>query len=379
VGQTVTITYNGSATAPTAAGSYTVVATIASGGNYSGTATGTLVISPATATVTLGNLSQTYTGSALSAIAITNPAGQTVTITYNGSAMATTAAGSYTVVATIASGGNYSGTATGTLVINPATATIKLGNLSQTYTGSPLSATATTSPANLPVSFTYNGSATAPTAVGSYTVVATIASGGNYTGTASGTLVISQAGQSITFGSIAAQVVGNTVNLSATSTSALAVSFASSTPSVCSVSGTTATMLSAGNCTIQASQAGNANYAVASPVSVSFAVTSAAGFKLTATPNSETIHRGILAAFLLEAQSVNGFSGNVNITCSGGPSDSVCGDFPQTLKLLPNKLALAVSGILFPKNTTPGTYTLIFTGTSGSTTVTTTAQFKVED
>ena len=223
-------------------------------------------------------MSQTYTGSALSAIAITNPAGQTVTITYNGSAMATTAAGSYTVVATIASGGNYSGTATGTLVINPATATIKLGNLSQTYTGSPLSATATTSPANLPVSFTYNGSATAPTAVGSYTVVATIASGGNYTGTASGTLVISQAGQSITFGSIAAQVVGNTVNLSATSTSALAVSFASSTPSVCSVSGTTATMLSAGNCTIQASQAGNANYAAASPVSVSFAVTSAAGF-----------------------------------------------------------------------------------------------------
>jgi hypothetical protein len=264
-------------------------------------------------------------------------------------------------------------------VVNPATATITLGNLTQTYTGSALSATATTSPANLPVSFTYNGSATSPTAAGSYTVVATITSGGNYTGTASGTLTISKASQSITLGSIAAEVVGNTVNLSASSTSGLALNFASSTSSVCSVSGTTATMLSAGTCMIQASQAGNANYAAASPVSVSFAVTSAAGFTLTATPNSETIHRGILAAFLLEAQSLNGFSGNVKITCSGGPSDSVCGDFPQTLKLQPNKLALAISGILFPANTTPGTYTLTFTGTSGSTTVTTTAEFKVEN
>jgi large repetitive protein len=308
------------------------------------------------------------------------PAGlsfNTSTGAITGTPTAVTNAASNTVTVTDANGASASSTFS--LSVGKATATVTLGNLSQNYTGSPLSVTATTSPANLPVSFSYNGGATAPTAAGSYTVIATIASGGNYTGTATGTLTINQASQSITFGSIAAQVVGNTVNLSATSTSGLAANFASTTSSVCSVSGITATMLSAGNCTIQASQAGNANYAAASPVSVSFAVTSAAGFKLTATPNSETIHRGILAAFLLEAQSVNGFSGNVKITCSGGPSDSVCGDFPQTLILLPNKLALAISGILFPKNTTPGTYTLTFTGTSGSTTATTTAQFKVED
>ena len=54
-------TYNGSATAPTNAGSYTVIGTI-NDANYQGSATNTLVIGQATAAVTLGNLSQTYNG-----------------------------------------------------------------------------------------------------------------------------------------------------------------------------------------------------------------------------------------------------------------------------------------------------------------------------
>jgi hypothetical protein len=138
-------------------------------------------------------------------------------------------------------------------------------------------------------------------------------------------------------------------------------------------------MLAPGTCTIQASQAGNTNFAAATAVSESFTVaTSGSGFKLIATPNSETIHRGDLAAFLLEAQSLNGFSGSVKISCSGSLSDSVCADFPQTLKLSPNKIALAISGILFPKTTAPGTYTLTFTGTSGSVTASTTANFTVQ-
>ena len=262
-------------------------------------------------------------------------------------------------------------------IVNPMTATITLGNLMQTYTGLPSSVTATTNPPGLPVGVVYNGSATAPTTAGSYAVVATIASGGDYTGTATGTLVINQASQSITFGSISAQVVGGTVSLNASSNSGLAVSFASTTSTICSVSGTRANMLAPGNCTIRATQPGTLNYAAAVPVSVSFTVTLASTFKLIATPDSVTINRGILAAFLLEAQSVNGFSGNVTISCAGGPSKSVCGSFPQMVKLVPNKMALAISGILFPSNTPPGTYTLTFTGNSGSMAVRTTAQFKL--
>ena len=50
---------------------------------------------------------------------------------------------------------NYQGSASGTLVINKATATVNLTNLSQTYDGTPKSATATTVPAGLTVNVTY--------------------------------------------------------------------------------------------------------------------------------------------------------------------------------------------------------------------------------
>ena len=51
--------------------------------------------------------------------------------------------------------------------------------------------TATTTPAGLTTGITYNGSATAPTAAGSYPVVATI-NDNNYQGSATGTLIVIQ-------------------------------------------------------------------------------------------------------------------------------------------------------------------------------------------
>jgi fibronectin type 3 domain-containing protein len=70
--------------------------------------------------------------------------------------------------------------------------TVTLGNLSQTYNGAAKSAAVTTTPTNLTVNITYNGSADAPTNVGSYTVIGTI-NDANYQGGATNTLVISQA------------------------------------------------------------------------------------------------------------------------------------------------------------------------------------------
>ncbi|MFM7181395.1 MAG: MBG domain-containing protein [Verrucomicrobiales bacterium] len=186
-GLAVTITYNGSATAPSAVGSYTVVATV-NDAIYEGTATGTLVINKSPATVTLGNLAATYDGSPKPVTATTTPGGLAVTFTYNGSTTAPTSAGSYEVVATV-NDMNHEGTATGTLVIDKATATVTLGNLAATYDGSPKPVTATTTPGGLAVTFTYNGSATAPSAAGNHAVVATI-NDANYEGMATGTLVI---------------------------------------------------------------------------------------------------------------------------------------------------------------------------------------------
>ena len=75
------------------------------------------------------------------------------------------------------------------ITVNKFIAPVVLGNLQQTFDGTPKVVTATTTPTNLGITITYNGSATAPTAAGSYTVVATVADA-IYTGSSSGTLVI---------------------------------------------------------------------------------------------------------------------------------------------------------------------------------------------
>jgi uncharacterized protein YfiM (DUF2279 family) len=222
-GLTVSFTYNGSATVPTSAGSYTVVATI-NDANYQGSTTGTLVINKALSTVAIGSLNQTYDGTAKAATATTIPGGLAVSFTYNGSATVPTGAGSYTVVGTI-NDVNYQGSATGTLVINKASAAVTLGSLSQTYDGTAKAATATTTPGGLAVSFTYNGSATVPTSAGSYTVIGTI-NDANYQGNATGTLVIGQATGGIALGDLSQTYNGTAKPATATTTpSGLTVTF----------------------------------------------------------------------------------------------------------------------------------------------------------
>jgi hypothetical protein len=173
---------------PTASGAFSITVLATDADSVTGLQTYSLTVNKATATITLGDLAQTYTGSPLSATAATVPAALTVSFTYNGSETPPTEPGSYTVVATI-NEPDYQGSVTGTLVISKRTVTVTLGNLTQTYTGSPLSATATTVPSGLTVTFTYNGSATPPTAGGSYTVVATVSNSG-YVGSATGTMTI---------------------------------------------------------------------------------------------------------------------------------------------------------------------------------------------
>ncbi len=209
-------TYNGSSFAPTAAGSYSVVCTLVND-KYQGQATGTLVISRATATVTLGNLNQTYNGSPRSVTATTTATGSSkFTITYNGSSTAPTAVGSYNVACKLENA-NYQGSTTGTLVIAGPKATVQLGNLSQTYNGSPRPVTATTSATgNSSFTFTYNGSSVAPTAAGSYNVVAKLVNA-NYQGSTTGTLVIAKAQATLQLGNLSQTFNGSPRSVTATS------------------------------------------------------------------------------------------------------------------------------------------------------------------
>jgi hypothetical protein len=143
------------------------------------------------ATVTLKNLLASFDGSAKSAGADTLPAGLPVTFTYNGSATVPSAVGSYTVVATV-NDPTYQGNETGTFVIQKGTAGITITNVNRIFDGSPKPVAVATTPAGLPFTISYNGSGSAPSAIGSYPVVVTINSP-NYQGTASDTLVISAA------------------------------------------------------------------------------------------------------------------------------------------------------------------------------------------
>ena len=193
-GLTVEITYDGSASAPTAAGHYAVTGTVYDL-NYAGFATGTLVIAKAEAWVQFDSLGATYDGTGKGATCRTEPEGLAVSMTYEGSSSLPVEPGTYEVVGSIIDV-NYAGASTESFVIAKASATVSLSGLSATYDGMAKSATATTAPADLVVSMTYEGSEAAPTAAGSYAVVGTIQDG-HYQGSATGTLVISKGEASV--------------------------------------------------------------------------------------------------------------------------------------------------------------------------------------
>ena len=173
---------------PTAAGTFTGTVTASNGIGTAATQNFSIVIAKAAAMVSLGGLTQTFNNTPRFATATTTPSGLTVDYLYDSSSTAPTNAGSYAVVATI-NDSNYSGTASGTLVINKATAGLVLNGQLQTYDGSPKPVSATTTPSGLTVSITYDGSATAPTNHGSYVIAASI-NDANYSGAGSGTLTI---------------------------------------------------------------------------------------------------------------------------------------------------------------------------------------------
>lgn len=153
----------------------------------------------------------------------------------------------------------------------PAPATIQLGNLSATYDGAAKSVSVVTNPAGLATSVTYAGSGTAPTNAGSYAVVATVTDP-NYSGSANGTLVIAQAGQTITFAPLADRAFSSTpITLSATASSGLPVSF-TLVDGPADLQGATLTLTGAGTVTVRATQAGDANRSAAAPVERSFTV-----------------------------------------------------------------------------------------------------------
>jgi hypothetical protein len=136
-----TVTYNGSATVPTNAGSYTVVA-IVTAANYAGGATNTLVIAPAPQTINFAPLTNavygdtpfTLTATASSGLPVSYGSSDSSIASVSGSTVNVLAIGSTTLTASQAGDANYlpATSVTQTLVVEPLL--INLGILRSTGT-----------------------------------------------------------------------------------------------------------------------------------------------------------------------------------------------------------------------------------------------------
>jgi hypothetical protein len=192
-----TVTYGGSTTPPTNAGTYTVVLTTSNGGTISSSMT----IDPKPASLAAlatgkvyGSLDPVLDTSASGFLAADLGPGK---ITFSAARVAgeDVIHSPYTITPAAqdnASGllANYSVSYTpADFTITPATASIVLSDMTPVYDGHPKSATVTTDPSGLSYNITYAGSPDPPTDPGFYAVVATITDP-NYTGTTSGTLNI---------------------------------------------------------------------------------------------------------------------------------------------------------------------------------------------
>ncbi len=111
--------------------------------------------------------------------------------------------------------------------------------------------------------FTYKVSDGLASSTAAYTLTITVTGGGQI-----------QSVQMITYAQPSNQLLSNgSVTVAPTASSGLAVSLASTTPSVCTVSGFVITLVSVGTCTTTASQPGNASYSAAMDVTRSFQIT----------------------------------------------------------------------------------------------------------
>ncbi|MEI7436319.1 MAG: MBG domain-containing protein, partial [bacterium] len=196
-GLAVQVTYNNSGQAPSNAGSYAVSATIQEH-NYSGQATGTMTIAMSDQSITFANPGAQLTTNHLGLTVIASSGLSVTCAVVSGSAaisgytnLTFTGTGLVSVLASQPGDGNWNAAPSvpQTFDVTKAVAGVTLNGLAQTYTGTPCVVTATTVPGGLTLNITYDGSASAPTAAGSYAVTGTV-NEVMYQGSATGTLVV---------------------------------------------------------------------------------------------------------------------------------------------------------------------------------------------
>ena len=170
------------------------------------------------------------------------------------------------------------------IAVTPASPTIVVGT-NQQFTATGTYSDAST--LDITASVTWNSATTATATINASGLATSVAAGtSNITAALGGvtspadlltvTPVNGQLPQTITFTQPPdIPMGGGAVTLTATASSNLPVSFASTTPAICTVTNAAVTPVAVGSCTIQATQAGNVLYAPAAPVNRTLSVVAA--------------------------------------------------------------------------------------------------------
>jgi hypothetical protein len=324
-----------SATAPTNAGSYQVVASATAGTNYNAGSSSayTFTIGKATPTISVsgtqsfiyngsaqGPSTNTYNGDGTTSLLYTNTSG-----TAYSSATAPTNAGSYQVVASATAGTNYnagSSEAYAFVIGKAATTTVVTINGGPfTYTGSAIEpATVTVTGANLSLTPAagYADNINAGTATASYAY----AESANHLGSSdSETFAIGKADQTITVttASPASATYNTGFTVAATASSGLTVAYTSTAP--LSNTGANYTMNSGtGTGVVKYNQAGDDNYNAAPEVTANVNATKAES-TIVATGTTSFTYSG--SAQGPDSSTVTGSTGLVTYSYSGTSNGSV--------------------------------------------------------
>ncbi len=296
----------------------------------------------ALANKTYGNAPFPVSATASSGLPVSFSSMTTAVCTVSVSTIAIVAAGTCTIRASQAGNATYAAAPNVDRGFTAAKAaqTITFAALAgKTFGNPPFTVTATAS-SGLAVSFastttticTVGGSTVTIVAAGTCTIRASQAGNANYLAAPNvdRSFTVAKAAQTITFAALAGKTFGNPpFTVSATASSGLTVSFASTTTAICTVNGSTVTIVAAGTCTIRASQAGNANYLAAPNVDRSFTVAKAsqtitfgmpANTTVFGTPVSlsATASSGLAVTFSSLTTSICRVSGNLASGLTGG-------------------------------------------------------------
>src|SRR5215831_12956426 len=285
-GLNIAVTYDGSATAPTNAGSYAVTATVTEA-NFIGQANGSLIIQPATQQITFGALPNRTVGDADFNVIATASSNLPVSFSASGNCSVAgtqaqiTGGGACTITASQDGNANYR-------PATPVSRAFTIARLNQQITFNALPdkkfgdddfVVSASTPSKLAVSFSAGGNCSVTdsqvhiTAAGQCTITASQEGNSDYNPATpvARTFTIGKADQQITFDNLSNKTVGDAdFNASATASSNLAVSFSAS--GNCSLTGTQVHITGAGSCTVTASQEGNSDYNPATAVARTFTI-----------------------------------------------------------------------------------------------------------